>query len=368
MDAGWTGTSAFGSMAQGGWIVTITIHAFILLLVLWIIVSRVMRRSTERRRRSMVAVWRPLLAESLAEAPATLPSVHPRDHVLFLYLWNSLQESIKGDASGQLNDVARRTGMDTVAVRFLHTGRLRLQLLAVATLGHLKEVSVWEELVRLAHAHNAFLAIEAARAMVRLRPTAAIPRLLPLISTRRDWSPLKVMALLNEAGADLVAAALAQAAVSAPPPIAARLFRLGAALRSHYSVPIIRQLMNEQELAEDVIAASLFFFGACSDPRDLPLVRVYLNHPTWYIRVQAVTALGKIGLEEDEARLIGLLGDSYWWVRYRAAEALSNLPSMTEAKLAEVQATLSTIESQEVVTPFLAKFRATKTATALPAA
>jgi len=68
MDAGWTGTSAFGSMAQVGWIVTITIHAFILLLVLWIIVSRVMRRSTERRRRSMVAVWRPLLAESLASA------------------------------------------------------------------------------------------------------------------------------------------------------------------------------------------------------------------------------------------------------------------------------------------------------------
>ena len=368
MDAGWTGTNAFGSMAQVGWIVTITIHAFILLLVLWIIVFRVLRRSTERRRRNMVAVWRPLLAESLIESPVTLPSIHPRDHVLFLYLWNSLHESIKGDASGQLNDVARRTGMDTVAVRFLHTGRLRLQLLAVATLGHLKEVSVWEELVRLAHAHNAFLAIEAARAMVRIRPKAAIPLLIPLISTRRDWSPLKVMALLNEAGADLVAAALAQATVSAPPPIAARLIRLLAALRSHYSVPIIRQLMNEQELAEDVIAASLFFFGECSDPRDLPMVRVYLTHPTWYIRVQAVTALGKIGLEEDEARLIGLLGDSYWWVRYRAAEALSNLPSMTEAKLAEVQATLSTIESQEVVTPFLAKFRATKTATALPAA
>ncbi|MGH7219927.1 MAG: hypothetical protein ACREI1_06310, partial [Nitrospiraceae bacterium] len=87
MDAGWTGSSAFGSMAHVGWIITITIHAFILLLVLWIIVSRVMRRSTERRRRNMVAVWRPLLAESLAEAPTTLPSIHPRDHVPFLYLW-----------------------------------------------------------------------------------------------------------------------------------------------------------------------------------------------------------------------------------------------------------------------------------------
>lgn len=355
-------------MAHVGWILTITIHAFILLLFVWILVLRALRRMTERRRRNMVDVWRPLLAESLVEAPATLPSIHPRDHVLFLYLWNSMQESIKGEASEQLNDVARRAGMDTVALRLLHTGRLRLQLLAVATLGHLKEASVWDELVRLAHAHNAFLSIEAARAMVRIRPKAAIPLLIPLISTRSDWSPLKVMALLNEAGADLVAIALAQATVSAPPPIAARLIRLLASLRSPSALPIIRQLMNEQKPAEDVIAASLSLFGECSDPQDLPMVRVYLTHPTWYIRVQAATALGKIGLEEDEARVIGLLGDTHWWVRYRAAEALSKLPSMTEAKMVELQATLPTVESQEVIMPFLTKLRATKTATALPAA
>ena len=354
-------------MAHVGWMVTITIYAFILLLVVWILVLRMLRQNTERRRRNMVDVWRPLLAESLVEVPAILPSIHPRDHVLFLYLWNHLQESIKGDASGQLNDVARRAGMDTVALRLLHTGRLRLQLLAVTTLGHLKEASVWDELVRLAHAHNAFLAIEAARAMVRIRPKAAIPLLIPLVSTRSDWSPLKVMALLNEAGADLVATALAQATLSAPPPIAARLIRLLASLRSPYALPIIRQLMNEQKPAEDVIAASLFLFGECSDPQDLPMVRVYLTHPTWYIRVQAATALGKLGLKEDEARLIGLLEDTYWWVRYRAAEALSNLPSMTEAKMAGLQATLPTIESQEVITPFLTKLRATKTATALTA-
>lgn len=355
-------------MAHVGWIVTITIHVFILVLAVWILILRMLRRMTERRRRKMLDVWRPLLAESLVEVPATLPSIHPRDHVLFLYLWNYLQESIKGDASGQLNNVARLAGMDTVAIRLLHTGRLRLQLLAVATLGHLKEASVWDELVRLAQAHNAFLAIEAARAMVRIRPKAAIPLLIPLISTRSDWSPLKVMALLNEAGADLVSIALAQATVSAPPPIAARLIRLLASLRSSYALPIIRQLMNEQKPTEDVIAASLSFFGECSNPRDLPMVRVYLTHPTWFIRVQAATALGKIGMEEDEARLIGLLGDTHWWVRYRAAEALSSLPSMTELKMAELQTTLLTIESQEVITPFLTKLLTTKTATALPAA
>ena len=358
----------FGSIAHVAWIITIAIHAIILLLVVWILLQRVLRSITERRRRNMVDVWSPLLAGSLVDDPTILPTIDPKDHVLFLYLWNSVQKSIKGEASSGLNDVARRTGMDTIARQLLYTGRLRLQLLAVATLGYLKETSAWDELVRLAHGHNAFLAIEAAQAMVRIRPKAAVPILIPLISTRSDWSPLKIMAMLNEAGADLAATGLAQATVSASPPIAARLIRLLASLRSSYALPIIRQVMNEQKPSTDVIAASLSFFGECSDPLDLPMVRVYLTHPTWYIRVQAATALGKFGLEEDEAHLIALLGDTYWWVRYRAAEALSKLPSMTEAKMVELQATLPTIESQEVIMPFLTKLRATKTVTALPAA
>ena len=39
--------------------------------------------------------------------------------------------------------------------------------------------------------------------------------------------------------------------------------------------------------------------------------------------------MGKVGVEEDEGRLIALLSDEHWWVCYRAAEALSNLPWMT---------------------------------------
>lgn len=343
------------SIVDVGWLITITIHILILFLLGWTFLIRWLRGATDRRRQQMVAVWRPVLARSLIEAPQSLPPIHLRDRILFLYLWNHLQESIKGESSEGLCAILRRTGMDRAVRQNLVSGTLREQLLAIVTLGHLKSRSAWSRLVELAHDENAFRSIEAARALVRIDPTRAIPILVPLISKRLDWSPLKVLTILQEAGEDLVAQTLGPAALDAPPIIAARLIRFLASVRNHRALPFIRQLMGATPLHDDVLAAALSLFGQCSDPRDLLMVRAYLTHPTWFIRVQAATALGKMGIEEDEAHLIGLLGDSHWWVRYRAAEALSTLPSMTDPKLSILVQTLPTTESRKVLTPFVAK-------------
>lgn len=338
-----------------GWWTTIAIHALILVLLGLTLVIRWLRISTDRRRQRMVSVWRPILAQSLLEAPASLPSIHPRDRILFLYLWNHLQESIKGESAAELCAIIRRTHMDQVVRHYLTTGTLRQQLLAIVTLGHLKDPAAWARLTELAHDANAFRSIEAARALVRIDAPRAIPILVPLISKRADWSPLKVLTILQGAGEELVARALGQAALDAPPTIAARLIRFLASVRNHRALPYARQVMHRTPVDHDVLAAALSLFGQCSDPRDLPMVRTYLAHPIWFIRVQAATALGKMGVEEDEGHLIGLLQDSHWWVRYRAAEALSMLPSMTEDKLSLLVQTLPTTEARHVLTPFVAK-------------
>ncbi len=343
------------SIVDVGWLTTIIIHVLILFLLGWTLMIRWLRVSTDRRRQQMVTVWRPILAQSLIEAPASLPPIHPRDRILFLYLWNHLQESIKGESADELCGIVRRTNMDHVARRYLMKGTLRQQLLAIVTLGHLKEQTAWDRLVGLAHDANAFRSIEAARALVRIDAPRAIPVLTPLISQREDWSPLKVLAILQGAGDELVARAIGEAAMTASPLIAARLIRFLASTRSHRALPLIRPLLARQPLHEDMLAGCLSLFGQCSDPQDLPAVRQYLTHPTWFIRVQAAAALGKMGVEEDEGHLIGLLGDSHWWVRYRAAEALSALPSMTENKLSILVQTLPTTEARKVLTPFVAK-------------
>jgi len=175
------------------------------------------------------------------------------------------------------------------------------------------------------------------------------------------------MALLNEAGADLAATALAQATVSAPPPIAARLIRLLASLRSPYALPIIRQLMTEQKPAENVIAASLSFFGNAVIRKTFrwsgSILHTNVVHPR----------AGRDGVGKDRAgRRRGALDWSFG--RYLLVGSLPGRGGVVETPVHDrgengrASGYLATIESQEVITPFLTKLCATKTASALPAA
>ena len=239
---------------------------------------------------------------------------------------------------------------------------LRRRLLAIVTLGHLQERSIWNELARALQSENAFLSLVAAKALLNIDAQAAIPLLIPVISRRKDWSPLKVVAMFEAVGADIAAETIAKAASQAPPEIGARLIRHLAATQSPQGLPPLRALLQKGPPSDDILSACLFLFGECSDPRDVTTVRAHISHPTWYVRLQAASALGKMGVEEDEPLLIGLLDDSHWWVRYRAAEALSNLPWMTPEKLAHLCGGLSTIESHEHLLPFMAQTNVGKSA------
>ncbi|MFO0773418.1 MAG: HEAT repeat domain-containing protein [Nitrospiraceae bacterium] len=349
-----------------GLLCTITIMGLVGLLIVWILVLRVSRDKEEARRKAVVALWRPLLSASLIEDVTDLPPIQPRDMVLVMYLWNHMQESIKGDMAKGLNDIASRVGMDRTAHRYLVEGRLREQLIAVSTLGHLRNHDDWDTLVALAGTENAFLSLAAARALVQIDATKALGVLVPLISHRSDWSPLKIITMLTAAGADVAAKAVGEAAVDAPPVMAARLIRYLAATKSPHALPPLRTMLTRPDCADEVIAACLHVFGLFSDPRDLTTVRRYLDHPTWFVRLQAAISIGAMGMEEDEPRLLALLQDDKWWVRYRAAEALVALPSMTLSKLLHVQAATQDEAIRDVLKPFIYKLQEQAAAQAPP--
>lgn len=338
-----------------GTIAAISIYSAVFLLLLGILSLRYIRLKKDQRRHTVTETWRPLLAECVIEVPATLPPLTSHDHLVLLYLWNHCYESIRGDARENLKELARRTGTDRLAKELLHARLLRRRLLAIVTLGHLQDRSVWNELAAMLEADNAFVSLVAAKALLHIDANAAVPLVIPVISRRKDWSPLKVVAIFEPAGADIAAEAIAQAACLASPEIGSRLIRHLAATQSQHALPPLRALLQKGPPSDDLLAACLFLFGECSDPRDVVTIRAHLSHPTWYVRLQAASALGKVGIEEDEARLLALLDDEHWWVRYRAAEALSNLPWMTPERLTQLHKTLTTVESQEHLFPFMAQ-------------
>ena len=338
-----------------GSLAAIAIYSAVFLLLLGILLLRFIRLTKDRRRRTVTETWRPLLAQCVVEVPETLPPLTTRDPIVLLYLWNHCYESIRGEARTNLKELAKRTGTDQFAKELLHARLLRRRLLAIVTLGHLQERSIWNDLAAMLQVDNAFVSLVAAKALLQIDAKEAIPLLVPVLSRRNDWSPLKVVAMFEPAGADIAAEAIAKAACEATPEIGARLIRHLAATQSQHALPPLRALLKKGTPPDDVLSACLFLFGECSDPRDVATIRTHLSHPTWFVRLQAASALGKVGVEEDEGRLIALLSDEHWWVCYRAAEALSNLPWMTIERLTQLCEALTTVEAKEHLLPFMAQ-------------
>lgn len=306
-----------------------------------------------RRREQFVALWTPLLAQSLADTPHQLPSISRLDYHAFLELWNYFHASLRGEVKERLNYVARLVGMDQIAMRMLRQWSLRKRLIAIATLGHLRERSAWAELTRVAHGKDSALSLAATKALVDIDIRSALPILIPLIASRADWSSANVASVLKEVEIDLISEPLAHVAFFVSPEKAAGLIRYLESTRCASVLPILRWHLRYGPPEDQIIAACLHFFGRFGNRGDLETVRCYLRHPNWHVRLEAVAALGAIGTPEDEKSLIRRLADEQWWVRYRAAQALTDLPFVGRERIRQIQAEQADHSTRDILAPFL---------------
>ena len=341
------------------WSLTALVLACIIIILLAsILLFRRNRFAEEQRQQRIVQQWKPILQHALTGLPETFPSLAPRDHLIFLRLWNQSYEFLPEKITAPLIQLAQTVGSPHLAMELLRSRLLSQRILGVVTLGRLQERSAWGPISALLAHHNSFLAFHAAQSLLKIDASAALPLLIPILGTRADWSPIKVVSMLKTVGRDVASETLVRAVIEGSPNIGLRLLRYLPATQSPQGLPILRDFIRKQSLTSNMLAACLFVFGEFRDPVDLPLVRRHLTHEAWYVRVQAATALGKLGTIDDEGRLILLFDDKHWWVRYRAGEALVSLESMTEEKLLILQECLTTPEAHEILAPIPAKFRA----------
>ena len=296
-------------------------------VILQIFVARLRNALRTRRQSRVERLWLPILVGDTADVPRSLPQLATRDVMPFLTLWNQLQESFTGDITRHLNEVARRAGADLLARLMLEHGSVQRRLLAISTLGHLRDRAdqdSWNALVRLTRDRDGLLSLAAARALTRIDGAAALPVILPHLSERDDWSRNYVLAMLMDLGADVVSKPLTDAAVQVPIERAQRLVQYFSVAQVADAVPVVRAIIGRTKNVE-CLAACLRVFA---DVDDLDTVREYLHHPSWQVRVQAVNVLARLGSARDYSILLPLLSDPEWWVRYRTAKALCALPGV----------------------------------------
>jgi HEAT repeat protein len=90
----------------------------------------------------------------------------------------------------------------------------------------------------------------------------------------------------------------------------------------------------------------------------LPQARPHLRHTDWRVRVQAAKLLGRVGEHADVNRLIPLLADAEWWVRYRAAQALAGMPFFSRTELELLRSNLSDRFARDMLSQVLAERKA----------
>lgn len=290
----------------------------------------------QQRQQQFLKLWEPLLLESLMGMPQQFPKLRRSESFFLLNLWNYLHESLQGDLRKALNQVGYDLQIHLIAQHFLNHRSSHRKLIAITTLGNLQDRTAWFRLQKLAASANPFISLAAAQALVSLDAAAAIPFLVPLICDRQDWSVSKVACLLKEAGVATVAGPLAAALPHVPQADVPRLVRYLDVFQVGTALPAVRQVLP-MLTDEEAIASCLRFLSQIGDGQDLPMLRTYLSHPNWYVRLHAVRALGKLGVPGDETRITALLRDSEWWVRYRAAQALAELPFMKVTDLKDLQ-------------------------------
>ncbi|MGH8744226.1 MAG: HEAT repeat domain-containing protein [Burkholderiales bacterium] len=322
-----------------------------LLLLMQTLKLRTRLQQRQARERQFIDKWRPLLVLGRTEVPKNLPPVPELDWQIFLSLWIHFQETFREESRTKLNQLAWNCGMDHAARQLLGQSSVRARLMAVTALGHLQEKNAWARLLEIVNDPHPLLSLAAARALMQTDAKAALPELLPLFTRRHDWPLNKITAILKEAGADAVSAPLAQFVESAAPEQLPRLVRLLDCAHDQQALPALRRIIRV--VTDDgVISACL---QALRDPYDVGVARAHLGHRGWFVRVQAVSALGRLGTSNDRDLLISTLTDPVWWVRYRAAQALVTLPSVTLDEVRQIRENSSDRFAKDILTQVIAE-------------
>ena len=331
----------------------IGVTAFLLTLgiVLLILVLRIQRYWQGRREQRFQQRWRPVLMQAVAGDPSTgLPALARRDQWRFLKLWNHMQESLRGDATQRLAALAYRLDCQHTARRLLARRSLPRRLFGIMTLGHMRDRTAWDLLQAQLQQSERISALFAARALIQIDTQRGVHAVLPQLLQRDDWELVRVATLLQEfreaLGRELAINLSALPAARLP-----RAMRLADVMHLHVPGEVMLPWLHAHQPAELLIAA----LRVCSGAAVLPAVRALAGHADWRVRVQSARALGRLGEASDLTLLTRLLCDPQWWVRYRAAGALTQLPLVSRETLRDLLGSLQDRYAREIFAQVLAE-------------
>ena len=316
---------------------TVVAIASTLVLFLYTLGLRIATTNAERRRIPLIARWQRIFASAVVSDTAGewsgLPAIKPNQLIDILEEWNLTRTTVAGSATESLISIADHLGFRAAARRMLQKKKIASKLLALQTLGHLRDRESWTAILEAVASPSTAISITAAVSLVDIDAEKAMPELVPLIAVRRDWPQTRVATFLRKAGSNVISVPMCQALRSADPKSQVRLIKFAPLMETEDADAVAGDLVRDSQDA-GVLAAALELL---SGHGGLPGIEDLAVHEAWFVRLRVAQILGRAGLKEHLPLLEAMLQDPEWWVRYRAAQAIAALPFLGPNALHQMQ-------------------------------
>jgi len=232
-------------------------------------------------------------------------------------------ESFEGESFEKLVAVAHSSGLVKHLLQEGRSSEAWKQAQAVYFLGLIREPQVLPLLERGLSSGNMFWFYPSVIALAR-DDLQNLPRVLEALRNRSDWTEHLGISIFAEMGEDVCPVLLATFSKGELSP---KIERLILAVLAHFGYlkaeSAFKEVIlhsTERELKIRALRAwsqlKLGFFEG---------IALAMKDADWEIRVAAVTALGSSGAVDQAHFAQGLLRDSDWWVRLRAAQTMLKL-------------------------------------------
>ncbi len=323
---GWLSDTGFDTQVVAALWSTLTAVFATIVLFTYTLGLRVSNVIGDHQRARLIARWRGIFATAMLSRDdadrVLLPRLRRYQRTTLLEEWNLARDAVEGGAAENLIVVADRLGLRSIARRRLRRRRLSTRLLAVQTLGHLRDTESWDGVAACLASPNTALSITAAVALMDMDAARGLAVLIPMITERRDWPRTRVSRLLRMAGSELVSEPLYRAIRSGDDDDKIYLLQFAPLAEAEVIDALCEEILRGSNDPGVLNAALKHVSGYGGVPR----IAALAHHKTWYVRMQAAKVLGRIGRTEHLSLLEAMLDDREWWVRYRAAQSIASLP------------------------------------------
>lgn len=286
----------------------------------------------QRSREKAISKWRPIMIEASLGEEHILPVIKGNEWRYIAEEWNKLMGILRGEAQKNLIDLAWNIRLHHYVKNHLYRRGNKNKLFAIVTLGHMRASMFWYDLIHIMKKNSSIISLVAAQALIQINAERALKEIIGILQDRSDWHWAGVAHIFRLSVKEKVCPMLEEVIKNADKDRLPGLLRLFDTINCDTSSAAIGNILKKSS-DERVISICLHIIN---DPMLIHEIRQHLNNSRWHVRMHAATALGRLGLKEDIPILVNCLQDREWWVRYRAAQSLSEMPFMNMDMLEEI--------------------------------